>query len=387
MNTKNRLGKLVDQSLIGGNYKAFIPPYLPPSPPVDLALLYPYLEKATQAIAQLNIIVDAIPNTALFMYMYVRKEALLSSQIEGTQSSFADVILFENDQKPAVSIEDVEEVSNYVQAINYGIKRMHDGFPLSLRLLREVHGVLLQGARGTHKHPGEFRRTQNWIGGTRPGNAVFVPPPPDYLDDLLNNLESFLHEEENMLPVLIKAGLVHVQFETIHPFLDGNGRLGRLLIILMLCEKEILKSPILYLSLYLKQNRSTYYNLLQEVRMHGNWEAWLEFFLNGITKSAQQAIETTQKINKVFVKDLAKINTLGRSKNSCLQVFEYLKKLPQVSVPIIAQALKISQPTVRNAIHHLVELDILKEVSKKKRDKVYVYKQYLKLLEEGSEPL
>lgn len=386
MDYKKRIGTFVVQKKIDEHYKAFIPPLLPPSPQIDLAVVYPYLEKATQAIAELNSVAHAIPNTSLFVYMYVRKEALLSSQIEGTQSSFSDLILFEHDLKPSVSIDDVEEVSNYVQAINYGLKRLKEGFPLSLRLLREVHAVLLKGTRGAHKYPGEFRRTQNWIGGTRPGNALFVPPPPENLSELLSNLEKFLNDENDKLPILIKAGLAHVQFEMIHPFLDGNGRLGRLLITLYLCEKHILKEPILYLSLYLKQHRKTYYDLLQEVRMHGTWETWLEFFLNGVAISSKQAIITAQKINALFDKDSSKINTLGRAKVSCFAVFEHLKKLPQISVANLVGELNLTAPTARSAIKHLEALGILKEITKMKRDKVYIYKNYLDILEEGAEP-
>ncbi|MCX5922691.1 MAG: Fic family protein [Candidatus Dependentiae bacterium] len=387
MKKNTRVGNYLSQIIIGSSYKAYMPPYLPPAPPLDLQALYPYLEKATQALAELNSITQTIPNTSLFIYMYVRKEALLSSQIEGTQSSFSDLILFEHDQKPSVSLDDVEEVSNYVQAIKYGLERIKGGFPLSLRLLREVHAILLKGVRGAHKYPGEFRRTQNWIGGTRPGNALFVPPPPEYLAELLGNLEQFLHDEETNLPVLVKAGLVHVQFETIHPFLDGNGRLGRLLITLLLCEKGLLQEPILYLSLYLKQNRTLYYDLLQQVRTHGTWETWLEFFLEGVYTSAKQALLTARNINKLFDKDMTSIQTLGRAKFSCMEIFEFLKKLPQVSVPVLVEELGMSAPTARSAVNSLESLGILKEISGRKRNKVYVYKQYLDLLEEGSEPL
>lgn len=387
MDLKKRLGSYITQKVIGDQYKAFIPPHVPPIPAVDLHALYPHLEKATKAISDLNSIVTMIPNTSLFIYMYVRKEALLSSQIEGTQSSFSDLMLFEHDLKPSVSIDDVEEVSNYVKAMNYGLGRLRDGFPLSLRLLREIHAVLLKGTRGAHKYPGDFRKTQNWIGGTKPSNALFVPPSPEYLNDLLGNLEQFLYEDQTQLPVLIKAGIAHVQFETIHPFLDGNGRLGRLLITLFLCEKEVIKEPILYLSLYLKQHRTHYYELLQEVRLHGKWEVWLEFFLDGITASAQQAIKTARSINALFEKDVERIQTVGRARHSCMMVFEYMKKMPQISVPLLVKELALTAPTVRSALEQLESLGIVKEISKKKRDKVYLYKKYLDILEEGSEPL
>jgi len=351
---------------------------------VDLAGLYSYLEKATLALGELNSIHKSIPNPSLFIYMYVRKEALLSSQIEGTQSSFSDLMLFEHHQKPEVSLEDVEGVSNYVKAINYGLQRLKENFPLSLRLLREVHGTLLSGGRDSGKLPGEFRRSQNWIGGTRPSNALFVPPPADHLNQCLVDFEKFLHDES--LPVLIKAGLAHVQFETIHPFLDGNGRLGRLLITLLLCLGGMLDEPILYLSLYLKQNRHVYYDLLQEVRTHGTWETWLEFFLEGIYRSAKQAIKTANLINTLFNEDLSKIKTLGRARFSCEQTLEYMKRLPQVTVPLLTSRLGMAAPTVRSALNHMVELGIIEEMSGKKRDKVYVYRTYLHILEEGAEP-
>lgn len=379
-----RIGTYITQKVFGESFKAFVPPKLPPVPPVDLTTLYPYLEKATISLAELNSIHKSIPNPSLFIYMYVRKEALLSSQIEGTQSSFSDLMLFEHHQKPTVSLEDVEEVSNYVSAINYGLKKLKEGFPLSLRLLREIHGVLLAGVRGSGKLPGEFRRTQNWIGGSRPGNALFVPPPIDHLDQCLADFENFLHNDS--LPILIKAGLAHVQFETIHPFLDGNGRLGRLLIILLLCLGNMLDEPILYLSLYLKQNRQIYYELLQEVRLHGTWEVWLEFFLEGVYKSAKQATDTAELINNLFAQDQSKIATLGRARFTCEQVLKYMKRLPQVTVPLIAHELNITAPTARSALNHMQKLNILDEISCKKRDKVYVYRNYLDVLEYGAEP-
>ena len=379
-----RIGKYITQKSYGESYKAYLPPKLPPEPPIELDGLYPYLEKATIALAELNSIHKTIPNTALFIYMYVRKEALLSSQIEGTQSSFSDLMLFEHNQKPEVSIEDVEEVSNYVKAINYGIERLKGDFPLSLRLLKEIHGILLAGTRGASQTPGEFRRSQNWIGGTRPGNARFVPPPVEYLNDCLSDLEKFLHDDS--LPVLIKAGLAHVQFETIHPFLDGNGRLGRLLITLLLYAGNMLDEPILYLSLYLKAHRNTYYELLQEVRQYGTFETWLEFFLIAVEKSSKQAIETATRINNLFAKDLEKISHLGRARFSCQQTFEYMKRLPQVTVLLLAKELNMTQPTARSALNHLMSIGIVEEASGKQRDKVYIYRNYLNILEDGAKP-
>ena len=380
----SRIGTYITQKCTAESYKAYVPARLPPRPAIDITRLYPHLEKATQALAQLNSIHKTIPNTALFMYMYVRKEALLSSQIEGTQSSFSDLMLFEHHQKPEVCLEDVEEVSNYVKAIQYGLQRLKEGFPLSLRLLKEIHRILLSGRRGSRQFPGEIRTSQNWIGGTRPGNALFVPPPVEYLADCLSNFEKFLHDDS--LSVLIKAGISHVQFETIHPFLDGNGRLGRVLITLLLCAQGLLDAPVLYLSLYLKQHRSTYYDLLQEVRTQGTWETWLEFFLIGVYVSAKQAIKTAEQINTLFQLDMQKFSVLGRARFSCEAVLEYMKRLPQVTVPVLAQALKMTAPTARSAVNHMVVLGILEEMSGKKRDKVYVYRHYLDILEEGAEP-
>lgn len=380
-----RIGHYITKQFLGKPYKAYIPKKLPPTPDIDMQYLYPYLEKAAMAVAELNGVSKSIPNTKLFIYMYVRKEALLSSQIEGTQSSFSDLILFEHHQKPEISIEDVEEVSNYVKAINHGLTRIKGDFPLSLRLLKEIHAILLSGTRGERNLPGEFRKSQNWIGSTKPTNALFIPPPPEYMMECLYDLENFLYD--NTLPVLIKAGLIHVQFETIHPFLDGNGRLGRLLIILLLCENKVLDQPILYLSLYLKQNRKIYYDLLQQVRLYGRWEAWLEFFLEGIMLSSQEALSTIKEINKLFQEDSAKIEDLGRARFSCLEVLQYLKQLPQVSVPLLSKELNMTAPTARSAIKHMLKLGILEEISGKKKDTVYIYKKYLNILENGTEPL
>jgi Fic family protein len=379
-----RIGTYITKRISGESFKAYVPPKLPPKPRLDMERLYPYLEKATTAVAALNSIHKIIPNISLFIYMFVRKEALLSSQIEGTQSSFSDLMLFEHHQKPEVSIEDVEEVSNYVKSLNYGLQRLKKDFPLSLRLLKEMHGVLLSGGRGSSKMPGEFRRSQNWIGGTRRGNALYVPPPVEHLTECLSDFEKFLHDES--LPVLIKAGLAHVQFETIHPFLDGNGRLGRLLITLLLCANGMLEQPILYLSLYLKQNRHTYYELLQEVRTQGTWETWLEFFVKGVHASAKQAIQTVERINTLFDQNQQKIAGLGRMRFSCEETLGYMKKLPQVTVSLLAKELRITAPTARSALNQMTSIGILEEISGKKRDKIYVYRQYLDILEEGAKP-
>ena len=250
--------------------------------------------------------------------------------------------------------------------------------------MKDIPAVLLNGARGASQLPGEFRRSQNWIGGTRPGNALFVPPPVDRLMECLGDFEHFLHEER--LPVHIKTGIAHVQFETIHPFLDGNGRLGRLLIPLLLCAQGLLDEPVLYLSLYLKKNWQVYYDLLQEVRTYGAWETWLEFFLPGVCETSKQAVETAQKIKSLFIQDADKISRLGRARFSCEKVLEYMKRLPQATVPLLEKELQMTAPTARSALTHMTSVGILEEVSGKKRGKVYVYRKYLDALEEGTEP-
>jgi Fic family protein len=327
-----------------------------------------------------------LPSTNLFVFMYVRKEALLSSQIEGTQSSLSDLLLFENKEVPFVPLDDVQEVSNYLAAMDHGLKRLAEGFPLSLRLIREMHRKLLSKGRGRSKQPGEFRSTQNWIGGTRPGNAIFVPPPPNRLMQCLGDLESFLHDQSTY-PLLIRAALAHVQFETIHPFLDGNGRLGRLLITLMLCHEKALHEPLLYLSLYFKTHRDRYYELLQLVRTKGEWERWLEFFLDGVAETAQQGVATARRLLNLFDADSQKIGSLGRAASSALRVHEELKKLPLLAVPLAAQRLGLSQPTIQKSLNHMLQLGVVEEITGKRRSRLYQYSSYLRILDEGTEPL
>src|SRR2546427_5313003 len=326
--SKSRLGTYVTTTTVTGEpVQACIPPKLPPNPPVELAGLYQHLDRANQALGRLDALTTLLPDTKFFLYLYIRKEALLSSQIEGTQSSFSDLLLFESNAEPGVPIDDVEEVSNYVAAMQHGLRRIAGGFPLSLRLIREIHAILLRGGRA-NRTPGEFRRSQNWVGGTRPGNAAFVPPPPERLMECLDSFERFLHDEKHKLPILVEAGLVHVQFETIHPFLDGNGRLGRLLITLLLCSKGILREPLLYLSLYFKTHRQRYYDLLQRVRTEGVWEEWIEFFLEGTETTARQAADTAVQILHLFETDRKKIGATGRKAASSLALHEYLQAHP-----------------------------------------------------------
>jgi len=383
----SRLGKLVTISTAGEAAKAFIPPALPPEPMVQMDKLYGPLERANRALGRLDGIASILPDTPLFLYMYIRKEALLSSQIEGTQSSLSDLLLFENEEAPGVPINDVVEVSNYVAAMNHGLERIRSGFPISLRLIREIHEILLAKGRGATKQPGEFRHSQNWIGGTCPGNALFVPPPPETVLDLMSGLEAFIHADTPAVPTLVKAGLVHVQFETIHPFLDGNGRLGRLLITLLLCDKGILKEPILYLSLYFKTHRRYYYDLLQRVREDGDWEAWIEFFLEGITETSLQAADAARQILSLFEEDRAKIESLGRPATSALRVHQVLQQKPIIAIPDTARESGMSAPTVAKSIQHLRDLGLLREITGKQRGRMFVYSDYLGILSQGTEPI
>lgn len=360
-----------------------------PLPPADLRLddLHCLVEKASQSLGRLDGSASVLPDTQLFLYMYVRKEAVLSSQIEGTQSSLSDLLLYESNEAPGVPLNDVEEVSNYVAAMNHGLRRLSEGFPMSMRLIKEMHGVLMNGARGGSKAPGEFRRTQNWVGGTRPGNARYVPPPPDRLVGCMSDLEKYLYNKEDKLPLLIRAALVHHQFETIHPFLDGNGRLGRLLITLLLCTEGVLSEPILYLSLYFRTHRQEYYAQLQNVRETGDWESWLQFFLTGVNEIAMQATDDAREILGLIQADRAKITEIGRGAASALQAHRYLEKKPLAVIPEMVKALGLTTPTVTAALQNLERVGIVRETTGKQRGRVYVYDAYLKILERGTEPL
>jgi Fic family protein len=384
---KERLGERVRCS-VGSDepYWALVPRRLPPAG-LRLDELQSVLEKANQALGRLDGLATILPDTQLFLYMFVRKEAVLSSQIEGTQSSLSDLLLYESEESSAMVSGDVQVVSNYVSAMNYGLKRIKDGFPLSMRLIREMHEVLMSGARGGTKAPGEFRRSQNWVGGSRPGNATHVPPPPDQVIECMSDLEKYLHNKEGKLPLLIRAGLVHHQFETIHPFLDGNGRLGRLLITLLLCSEGVLSEPILYLSLYFKTHRQEYYSLLQRVRETGDWESWLHFFLSGVQDSAMQATDAARETLGLLQRDRAKIAEIGRGAGSALQTHQYLEKKPLAVIPEMVKALELTTPTVTAALQNLESLGIVREITGKQRGRVFVYDAYLKILERGMEPL
>ena len=370
----------------GESVRAFVPAPLPPVPPLALeGGLERSLEAAVLAVGRLDGVSTLLPDKALFLYAYVRKEAVLSSQIEGTQSSLSDLLLFELNEAPGVPLDDVVEVSNYVAALDHGLARLREGFPLSNRLIREIHGVLLAHGRGSTKNPGQFRRSQNWIGGSRPGNAVFVPPPHTAVADCMTSLERFLHAEDDGLPVLVRAGLAHVQFETIHPFLDGNGRVGRLLITFLLCHAGLLREPLLYLSLYLNENRATYYALLDEVRREGDWEAWLAFFLDGVRETAEGAVSTAQRLAAMFEDDRRQIEPAGRRSGSALRVHEALKARPILSLPAICDATGLSFPAASSGMDLLAGLGIARELTGKRRNRLFVYDRYLAILNEGTE--
>lgn len=385
---RGNTGQYETASVGGEQVQAFIPHPLPPDPPVDLSnnrqLL---LEHATLALGRLDSITLLLPKPNIFLYAYVRREAVLSSQIEGTQSSLADLLLFELEEAPGVPFDDVVEVSGYVAALEHGMTRLRDGFPLSNRLLREMHALLLSRGRGSEKSPGEFRRTQNWIGGTRPGNAHFVPPPPVRVEDCMAALERFIHDEHSPYPTLVKAALAHVQFETIHPFLDGNGRIGRLLIAFLLHHGNLLSKPLLYLSLYFKQHRQEYYRLLDLVRAEGDWEAWLDFFLEGVEDTASNAVRTAQRLVKLFKEDTAHVQSTGRAALSALRIFNALCERPITTLNDLCQRTGLSFPTATKGMDRLVEAGIAKELTARRRNRVFAYEHYLSILNEGTEPL
>ncbi|UFN51731.1 Fic family protein (plasmid) [Roseomonas sp. OT10] len=381
-----RLGRFLDTPVAGEVVRAFVPPPLPPDPPIDVLSLLERLSVAERALGRLDGITMLLPRQELFLYMYVRKEAVLSSQIEGTQSTLSDLLRFETEAQAGEPIDDIREVSNYVDAMMFGLERLAE-LPLSLRLIREMHARLLRSGRGGTKSPGEFRRSQNWIGGNRPSNALYVPPPVTELDAALGALEAFMHEDRSRLPALIKAGLLHVQFETIHPFLDGNGRIGRLLVTLYLCVQGVLRKPLLYLSLYLKTRRADYYRLLQEVRERGSWETWLEFFLDGVAETANQAFDAATRIAELFKLDRERIAAESERAGSALRIHDLLQQHPYVTSNQLVQRTGLSSPTVNAALADLERLGIVEEVTGRRRGRVFGYRRYLAILSEGTDPL
>lgn len=370
----------------GENCRAFVPTPLPPGPPLVIdASLQERLDEAHLALGRLDSITVLLPETSVFLYSYVRKEAVMSSQIEGTQSSLSDLMLYEAEGAPGVPLDDVREVSCYVAALEHGLSRLKGGLPLCVRLMNEMHAKLMTHGRGVGKAPGELRRTQNWIGGASPSRASFVPPPPQRVGDCLSDLEKFLNDQPIRHSALIKAALSHVQFETIHPYLDGNGRLGRLMIPLILVHEGVLREPLLYLSLYFKTYRSNYYEMLQRVREHGDWEEWLWFFATAVRYSATQAVNTAKALNALGEADRERIRSLGRVAPSALQVHQAMFGRPVTTIPAIGAVTGQSPHTVNKMLDAMIELGLVREVTGMKRNRIYEYTAYLELLNREGE--
>lgn len=385
---RERPGWFEETTTLGEKVSAFVPAPLPPAPAIEFDVqLQELLGHANRGLGALDAMALILPDISLFLYMYVRKEAVLSSQIEGTQSSLSDLLLYEHEHQPGVPLDDVREVSRYVAALDHGLDRMRrDGFPLSLRLVREIHRVLLESGRGSTKMPGEFRVSQNWIGGIRPGRAMFVPPPPGpVMLKCLSDLERFWHDQPQRTPPLIKAALAHVQFETIHPFLDGNGRVGRLLITLILCSEGAMREPLLYLSLYFKQHRERYYELLQGVRERGDWEAWCEFFLQGVAETSDVAVEVMRASLRLFEQDREAIGALKAS-GSLRAVHEVLQRHPILSIKQAARVAQVSEPTASSALQKLEGMGVVREITGKARNRLFAYIRFINLLDEGLDP-
>ena len=381
-------GSYIRVTTTGVEAQAFLPFPLPPVPPLSVdSELRSLLDRSLLALGRLDSIATLLPDPGLFLYSYVRKEAVVSSQIEGTQSSLSDLLLFEVAAAPGVPFDDVVEVSNYVAALEHGLARIKAGLPLSNRLIREVHEVLMRRGRGSEKRPGEFRTSQNWIGGPTPAEAIFVPPPADHIADCMASLERFLNDEPDSTPSVIKAALAHAQFETIHPFLDGNGRLGRLLVPLTLHVDGLLERPLLYLSLYFKQRREEYYARLGRVRTEGNWEGWVTFFAAGVIEVAENAVTTAKRLADLIAQDRERIRIVGRGASTALRVHEALQREPLTTLPRTVARTKLSKPGVTAALRRLMDLGLVNEVSGRRRGRVYSYAAYVQLLSEGTEPL
>ncbi len=381
MNKKT--GRYVKQT---GGYKSFIPELLPPKHSVKFSSeLQTLLSKADRTLARLDGVVTVLPNPDLFIAMYVKKEALLSSQIEGTQASLEGVLEFEADLTPKEDIDDIKEVVNYIKALDYGIEKLKK-FPMSLRLIKEIHKILIKGTRGTHKTPGKFRRTQNWIGppGASLNEATFVPPPPGMVLELMGNLEKFIHGKDN-IPPLIKIALIHSQFETIHPFLDGNGRIGRLLITFYLYWMNILSKPLLYLSFYFKKNRAEYYDFLMKVRTEGVWEKWIRFFLKGIGEVSEEGTNTARKIIKLKDDLITKLYENSISSIYAVKLIDLLFKNPVIDVKNIVEELNTHRDTANELVKRFEKIGILKEITGKQRYKKYIFSDYVAIIKKGTE--
>ena len=373
-----RSGKYINQLKGELQYKAFVPNFLPFGIESDDEL-QSLLSKADLALGRLDGIAETLPDVDFFILMYIRKEATLSSQVEGTQATFADVLRVEAKIEDLESHKDVDEILNYIKAMNYGLERLKS-FPLSLRLIKEIHKILLEGVRGEGREPGEFRKSQNWIGGTTIQRASFVPTPPQEIIASLDNFEKFLHDK-SLMPILLKIGLLHAQFENIHPFLDGNGRIGRLLITFYLCQQKILDRPLLYLSDFFKRYRQEYYDRLNAFHEKDDIEGWLKFFLEGVAVTAEQAVETSKKILKLREGDIKKILTLGRSTPKANLVFNSLFHTPLTTIKDVERITGLQNPNALALVNKLVKLEIIKEITGRKRNKVFAYQQYIKLFD------
>jgi len=381
---RGQTGRYTSAIAGGVSCQAFVPDSLPPEPPLQIdAKLQGRISQAMLALGRLDAISTLLPDCSLFLYSYVRKEAVMSSQIEGTQSSLSDLMLYEMDAIPGVPIDDVQEVSCYVSALNLGIQRIREGQPISFRLITELHQVLMTSGRGTNRCPGEFRKSQVWIGGHRPDEATFVPAPANEIADCWADLERFINDVPDSTDPLIKAALSHVQFETIHPFMDGNGRIGRLLIPLILIEAKIINEPLLYLSVFFKKHRQTYYERLNDVRLTGDWEAWLLFFVDAVTDTASQAVRTAQQLNALRQKDKARISELGRQAGSASQIIDALFEQPVASVSKLIELTGLTAATVGKVLDALEQKPVIvKEITGQKRNRVFAYTAYIDILNE-----
>jgi len=375
---RSQTGRYVTSIAGSEEVRAFVPAPLPPVPALELiGDVRNSLDQGLLALGRLDGAANTLPDAHLLLYTYVRKEAVLSSQIEGTQSTLDDLLAHELGEAPGVPIGDVTDVSRYVEAMTHGLQRLRSGFPMSNRLLREMHEILLATGRGAQRTPGEFRQSQNWIGGTRPGNAAFVPPPPQEVHHCMGDFEKFLHSDT---PALVKAALAHLQFEAIHPFLDGNGRIGRLLITLLFCHEGVLREPLLYSSLYFKQNRQRYYDELNAARESGDFERWLDFFATAIRVSAEQATTTGLRISAVFREDRNRLREMGRQAPTILLVQEALQAKPLATIATLTQSTGLTTPTVTQALNELQNLKIVRETTGRARGRIFAYVRYLDAL-------
>lgn len=379
---RENTGRYIVTSTIGERVNAYIPSPLPPHPLPELSDVgKKLLMGAVQKLGSLDALGEHLPDVGPFIYAYIRKEAVYSSMIEGTQSSLSDLLLYEQGGYNQSNTDDVEEVSHYVSAMQLGMSRMQDGYPISLRLIKELHAELLRRGRGSTKMPGEFRQSQNWIGGTRPGNAAYVPPPPQELMDCMGALELFINREDS-LPPLVKAALVHVQFESIHPFLDGNGRVGRLLIQMMLCDSGILRKPLLYLSLYFKRHRQEYYRLLNGIRQDGNWEAWIDFFLEAVQHTASDAVRVLTELHRRVEDDKAIVAAFGRLRHNAEKVLSIMQRHIVTRPLILAKQAGLAPSTTYRVLDKLEKFGLIQQSSTGERNRLYTYSAYLNMLED-----